>query len=177
VSIQDKVNNSLKHFFSGDISNSLEQCMIASDASARKMYKTLGNRERMEKFFSEYMEIITGVGIRMIVAKGISLGSVQNETESLESILYKYIRCNLLHEAEISDKIIFSENTFGSVDDKFTFPKTLPVGICFAVIACPNNSSLWIRNPVGFNYLGKNINLNLLWGRKNLIKKIFGISI
>jgi len=151
--------------------------MIAADASARKMYNKLNNKERMEKFFSEYMEIITGVGIRLIVAKGIRFGNGQNETETLESILYRYIRCNLLHEAEISKKIIFSENTFACVDEKYTFPKTLPVGICFAVIACDNNSSLWIRNPVGFNYLGKNINLNLLWGKKDAIKKIFGISI
>jgi hypothetical protein len=177
MSIPDKVNNSLKYYFNGEISNSLEQCMIAADASAKKIFKSLGNRERMEKFFFEYMEIITGVGIRLIVAKNLRLGSGQKETETLESILYKYIRCNLLHEAEISDKIIFSENTFAYVDDKFTFPTTLPVGICFAVIACQNNSSLWIRNPVGFNYLGKNINLNLLWGKKDTIKKIFGISI
>jgi|GEM_PF-2140951 len=177
MSIQDKVNTSLKYFFSGDISNSLEQCMIAADASAKKMHTTRDNKERMEKFFSEHMEIITGVGIRMIVAKNIKFGSSQGEIETLESILYKYIRCNLLHEAEISDKIIFSENTFACGDGKFTFPKTLPVGICFAVIACANNSSLWIRNPVGFNYLGKNINLNLLWGKKDAIKKIFGISI
>lgn len=177
MSIPDKVNNSLKYYFNGDISNSLEQCMIAADASARKMYKALDNRKRMEKFFFEYMEIITGVGIRMIVAKNLRLGSSGEETETLESILYKYIRCNLLHEAEISDKIIFSENTFGCTDDKFTFPKTLPVGICFTVLACQNNSSLWIRNAVQFNYLGKKINLNLLWGKKDAIKKIFGISI
>ncbi len=177
MSIPDKVNNALNHYFKGEISDSLEQCMIAADASARKMYKALNNKERMEKFFLEYMEIITGVGIRLIIAKNLKLGHGQNETETLESILYKYIRCNLLHEAEISDKITFSENTFGCADEKFTFPKTLPVGICFAVMACPNNSSLWIRNPVGFNYLGKNINLNLLWGKKETIKTIFRITI
>jgi hypothetical protein len=152
--------------------------MIAADATAKKLYKTNKNKERMERFFSENMEIITGVGLQMIRAKSLSLGFGNgSEAESFESILYKYIRCSLLHESEISSIVTFSPNILSCKDGKFIFPTTLPIGICIAVISCSANRTLWMRNAKPIAYYGKIINLNTLWGKEEQIRKIFSLPL
>jgi hypothetical protein len=140
VAISDKVRSSLSHYIHGDIGNSLEQCMIAADASAKKLFRTDKNKFRMESFFSKYMDIITSVGTPFTLTDCSITNCKTSKAEKLESIFYKYIRCNLIHETEISENIEFTSNSIGNNGNKFVFPTTLPVGICFAVIACEINA-------------------------------------
>jgi len=165
MAIQDKISKAIDYFSRNEISDALEQSMIAADATAKKIYKIRNNKERMEKFFQEKMIIITGIGLQMLVSNNLSLGFGDgSESESFETILYKYIRCSLLHESDVAPNVSFSPNTLSCVGGQFIFPNTLPLGICFAVISSSENKTLWMRNPKFINFKGKPINLNQFWG-------------
>jgi hypothetical protein len=47
MAIADKIYKSLLMYNKGEISDSLEQCMIATDATAKKIYNEDNNKIRM----------------------------------------------------------------------------------------------------------------------------------
>lgn len=180
MAISDKIKNAIEYYNSGDINQSFEQAMIAADATSKKAYPELKigrNKERMEKFFHDNMEMITGIGTNLLLMKNVTLNSSdENSGETIQTILYKYIRCSLLHETEIDQKIQLTENTFGCNDGKYIFPKAIVIGICMAIVGNSANKSEWIRNPLKLYKNRKPIEINRLWGKMTLIKQEFNLK-
>jgi len=177
VALSDKIKNSIKQFYAGEFEQSFEQVMIAADATAKKVYQEIGNRnkERMERFFHDNMEMITGLGMQIYLSSDITMqNSDSSSGESLKSILYKYIRCGILHEAEIDPIVELTDNTFGCINGKYLFPKSLFIGICLAVVVNKVNAKQWIRNDSLIYRKNKEMDVNNYWGKEERLKKDFG---
>jgi hypothetical protein len=76
--------------------------LIAVAALARKRYPNLRDRESFERCFADFDLRISRVEYR-------------GECHPLEHIFYKWMRCNLVHEAEIPPDIHFNEDQPGSM--------------------------------------------------------------
>jgi hypothetical protein len=179
MSITKKVELAIQYYTEEDYEESFSQVMVAADASAKKMFGTVnkGNKIRMTSFFHEYMDVITKIGTTMISVKNLSfVGDKDEDKMTFEEVLYKFIRCDLLHEAEISDKIKFSEGTFGFGDGKYIMPPSIAIGLCMAVVICEKNRKLWNRKNLSFTFHGKQIEINRYWGRPELFRKTIGLG-
>lgn len=157
---------------------SLALICSAIDATAQKVFPTDKNNSRNKKFISKYFRIITAFGFPGILASGIRIKCVNIpdlKTDSdgyvgIEDILYHIIRCGLIHECEIDNRIEFTDNTIiGDFDRVFKIPKQVFWGLALAVILCEKNSGEVTDDKVSINLNGKDFAIDELWGQEGTL--------
>jgi hypothetical protein len=84
--IRDRIDDALLLWENGRHEGALLCALVALAATARKRYPKLGDREGFERFFSEARRVVIGVEYR-------------GECHCIEHVLYKWLRCQLVHEA------------------------------------------------------------------------------
>ncbi len=96
--------------------------LVAVAATARKRYpKPLSDNEAFKRF-------IRDIARTLIYGKpptGFPSNIVLDKTP-LEAIIYEHLRCNLIHEAEVSPQITFSESKIVDGEVKGTFAVGTP---------------------------------------------------
>ncbi|MDH4240222.1 MAG: YhcH/YjgK/YiaL family protein [Phycisphaerae bacterium] len=114
--------------------------LVAVAATSKKRYpKVKSDKEAFIKFAGEEMFKITG-GIRKYRLK------FRNEIITLEDLLYKFVRCELAHEGNIPEDIVFEENydqRYVVTDRQIILPYRLLKGLALAVIEAPENKDLF----------------------------------
>ena len=174
---------SLDALESGNYDVSLALACTAIDATAKKLYgNALKNNERNKKFLKENMRLITHFGFPGITASGLaikcsSLPELKRNSEglvSMEEILYKTLRCGLVHECEIDSRLEFvSATSIGDVNNRFRMPASLIFGLILAVILSESNSSEALSKSRSVSFNGQYHDLNMLWGeRAQVLSKI-----
>lgn len=174
MSIGNRIDEAYIKLVSNDLENSLIQLSIAIDATAKRKYKSekkVGKRVR--KFVSEYEDLIThfsmGGQLRIFAAKGIRYG----EKGSLGDVVYKTIRCALLHEADISDQVVFRNGKLQGMDNgKFIVTDQLLWGLILILIGDETNSNQKLKQNHIMTFNGANLKLNELWGNLKEIKAL-----
>jgi hypothetical protein len=95
--------------------------LIAAAATSRKRYpKTIADNQAFKSFIRDVLSTLM---------YGKSLQGTPNpriifDQTPVEDIIYEHLRCNLVHEADLSQKVVFSESVI--VDGKLK--ATLAVG-------------------------------------------------
>lgn len=101
MSIQDRIEDSLFLWENNRREGAFLSVLTAVAATARRRYpdrKKIGDREAFEKFVSTASSVrILGVEFR-------------GELHSIERILYKWLRCELVHEGGVPVDIRFTNN-------------------------------------------------------------------
>lgn len=93
-----------------------------------------------------------------------------NGHATLDEILYHGVRCNLLHEAELDEKIIFEEgNTIGLLEDAILLPAEMLHGMVFAVIGSNYNIDERLQTTRICDFGKQPVDLDILWGDKTKI--------
>ncbi len=187
MSIASRVAEAARHLVERDYESAMIALCIALDATARKMFPKLAtNRDtgkRCTAFVNANLDIITSVGFggAILAAPGSTLrlktpGSPGSLTE-LERIIYETLRCTLLHEASLPDKVRFSEDVFyGERDGHFFIPVAMIYALLLAIIGAPCNSGYHIPEDWVI-FVGKEqLSVNALWGKADVIRKCLGIS-
>ena len=95
--IRDRIDGALILWECGRYDGAFLNCLIAVAATARLRYPKFRDREAFESFLLDNQ-----TPIRSVEYKG--------ECRPLESIFYKWLRCQLVHEAEIPPDIQFVED-------------------------------------------------------------------
>ena len=118
MSIGNRIDEAYIKLVSNDLENSLIQLSIAIDATAKKKYngeKKVGKRVRT--FVEEYEDLITHFSmagqLRIFAGGGISYG----DKGSLGDVVYKSIRCAILHEADLSQQVVFKAGKLQGMDN------------------------------------------------------------
>jgi hypothetical protein len=162
---------------------SLALACTAIDATAKKLYGDgLSNNQRNKKFLNENMRLVTHFGFPGITASGLAI-KCDNIPElkrdpkglvSMEEILYHTLRCGLVHECEIDNRIEFVEATFiGDYNNKFRMPANLIFGLVLSVVLSESNVGETLSKNYSIKSNGKNYNLNTLWGeRAKILREI-----
>ena len=163
MGISKKLELAYKNYLNEDYEEALSQLSIAVDATAkRESYVKSGNGERYKSFLTDNIQIIT------YLITGVRLNGLQLGKKSLEEILYKSVRCKLLHEAS-SDDFILSEKTL--TGDGRVIPKSIVVALFFVVALSPKNqtewtkTNLWVIDP----NTKEKLYLNDIWGKRHLL--------
>jgi hypothetical protein len=111
MSILKRIKKAEADYAIGDYENALIQALIAVDGTSRKRYPTLGNKDRFEKLLAE--DFGPNIGENFGIRGGYIAISYQGEMHKIEHIMYKFLRCSLLHEAAAPPDIEFVSPTVG----------------------------------------------------------------
>jgi len=113
VSIKDKITDAKVLYTNGRKEGALLSILVAVAATSRKRYP-LGTKNDGDAFTSFLAEELP----KVIRVKHFNV-KYRNEMILLQDLLYKFVRCNLTHEANIPEDIKFetSDQLFVRVDD------------------------------------------------------------
>ncbi len=92
--IRDRVEDALILWESGRHDGAFLSALIAVAATARKRYPTDGDRKRFEQFLTDAHTVRLSIEYR-------------GECQPIEHILYKWFRCQLVHEGGLPPDIQF----------------------------------------------------------------------
>lgn len=182
MGVAARVKEAIDKMNLGDPDNALIQICIAVDATAKSEYPKNKVGERTKKFLRNNQVFLTAFA-KLAVGGDILLQfrgkNGEPETKKLEESLYKLVRCALMHEAELSDRVTYiPEPCFGlSKDGKFILSLNLIWGMINAVIGSPANSRERAPENYWISIGGQKISLNELWGKKDIILQLVGVTL
>jgi len=174
MSIGNRIDEAYVKLVSNDLENSLIQLAIAIDATAKKKFngeKKVGKRIR--RFVNEYEDLITHFSmagqLRIFAGGGISYG----DKGSLSDVIYKSIRCALLHEADVSEEVVFRKGKLQGMDNgKFIVTDQMLWGLLLILIGDEVNSNQRLKQNHQMTFNEVVLDLNMLWGNLDEIKKL-----
>ncbi len=145
---------------------------ILVDASAKKHYlktnkKVGSNGDMYKKFIKDYQSIIMSAGSIKNIAKGdIIIGGIL-----LEKIIYKDIRCALLHDAE--QKIVMTDGLTGVSGGKVNFCDIVKGLVYSCILAeCNQDIKSTTKKKIALNH--HELDLDDCWGREDLFWDTLG---
>lgn len=180
MSIGTFVSASLDALNEGKYDIALSLACSAVDATAAKVFPNKNNNSRYKSFLKQNMRVITTFGMPGISAAGISIKCVnvpgiktdQNQVAPLEDILYHIVRCGLIHECELDQRLEFTERTqLGDFGNRFRIPYAIVIGLLVSVILAKENRSETVSGNHRIFVNGAAISLNDLWGQSDEISK------
>ena len=175
MSVGSFISSSLQLLKEGKHDVALSLACSAVDATSAKMFpEETHNNRRYKKFLKQNMRIITTFGMPGLSASGIrikcrNIPGMKTDAEGmagLEDILYHIIRCGLIHQCEIEERIEFIQKTMlGDFEQKFKIPYAIVRGLVMSVILAKENKNESMLESHYVNLSNKNIDLNTLWGK------------
>jgi hypothetical protein len=150
MSIRSFRESSLMLFENDRYLESLCLACIAIDACAAKLYPNEKVNERNKHFLKDYFMTISKYGFPGVQASSIrirvdtdlkDLKKDENGYVDIEQIIYHSLRCALVHQATIDERIQFINQTrIGNFNnDGFYLPKALIFGLIKAIDEAPCN--------------------------------------
>lgn len=145
MSIQNRIRKAESDFAIGDYENSLIQVLIAVAATSKKRYPKLSDRQAFETFLAN------DFGPSIGIIGGYIKIAYRGEMHTMEHILYKFLRCNLLHEAEAPPDIVFlppeSEVFINPQGDKLRLNYSLITQLINVIKVAPENKAVFTQPP------------------------------
>lgn len=122
MSVKDRITDAKVLYANGRKEGALLSVLVAVAATSRKRYPrgTQSDGDAFKSFLAEELPKITP--LRHVNVK------FRNKMTSLQDLLYKFVRCNLAHEAVMPEDIIFEKGDSLKVrvdDNKITFSDCL----------------------------------------------------
>lgn len=202
MSIAAQVEEALRRLRERNYESAMIAACIALDATAKKTRSndkkkarssdkkdTRSSNEvgdRIRKFVNDNLDIITVVGLAgaILAAPGSTLrlntpGSSQSSTplSELEDIIYKKLRCNLVHEASLPQNVEFTEQAFyGEKDGRFYIPVLMIYALLLAIIGTSCNTGCRLSGDWRIQILGQEMTVNTLWGKADCIREQLGLT-
>lgn len=171
--ISRRISTSIKNFIESDFENALIQVCIAIDATARKKGYGKKNAKRIKKFIG-YNEAF----IYKIATSGaliLSGGSFQIQGKKMPEIIYKLIRCTLLHGDELENYVLIKEgnNQIGIEGEKIIINTGHIFALILTVILDYINRDEFCDLNHWLRWKEINLRVNELWGdesKKDIFK-------
>jgi hypothetical protein len=166
-----RIETAIKHLMEKDYENALIQICIAIDATAKKKWKNNKPGKRIKLFIKEYETLIYQFASsgHLKLARGGKI-SIGNE---LAEVLYKNIRCVLLHGDSISDHIIIEEKyTIGIIKGKIIINIGMIIGFLLSTVVDSVNQYERCDFSYVIDIAGVNIDVNQIWGNINKLEQI-----
>jgi hypothetical protein len=143
----------------GDAENAFIQLAIAIDGTAKHLYPGKRTSDRCKQFLKENLPFVlwsltngtpTNAGSLSFEFSGS--GTPSRGTD-FESLVYSVMRCALLHDGELPEKVEFvNEPYIGMLNGKMQFPLALVGSLLFAVIASPVNERQKVSAATSFTF-------------------------
>jgi len=174
MAISDRIVEAVNKLSARDPISALIQLMIAVDATAQKEYPDRGVGDRFRGFFRDHQAFITRVAFGILEIQGDVVFQFPDRVETLEQVLYRLVRCALLHEGSLSDEVTVSfENKIGMERGrKVILPVSLVWALILAVIGLKVNAQEALPDGYVASIGVTSIPLNRFWGKKDEIYQL-----
>jgi hypothetical protein len=140
-----RIQKAEKDYAGGDYEDALIQALIAVAATSAARYPNLGGRVRFEKLLAE--DFGPNLGANFAIKGGFIKVPYKGQQQTVEHIFYKFLRCELLHEADIPPDIEFVDPATGilftSRDGTLVMGYHLIESLIRAVKRAPENAGLF----------------------------------
>ena len=144
LNVKKRVKEAFDHLRSGNVEGALLPALVAVDASAaaQATHKQKGNRKRYIEYLEKHINPLLFPGL---VMRFEGLGSKENANAgSFCELLYEYLRCSMLHEGKIDDRISFDATTtdsltLGNVGGRFVISGYIVKVILLGILQDPAN--------------------------------------
>ncbi len=177
TTISKRIDTAMMHLANNDFENALIQISIAIDRTAKKKWANKGVGIRIKNFINEY---------ETFIYQFISFGQIQlskggkiSIQMTLDELLYKAIRCSLLHGDDIEDfiNIVDTNDKIGVKNGKLIITPAYITGFMFSVIVDAKNKNEYCKSDPIFGIYGKApIKINNLWGNLVAVQKYTGYT-
>jgi len=168
MSVGDRVKECIDKMGIGDFENALIQLSIAFDGTARREYPAMKVGERFMTFLRDNQDIIT-----YFTFAGNRFIDCTFDGHKLEDIIYRVLRCGLIHEASIPDEIEFvDEVVLSHAGGRWRFPKAYVEGGLLAIVGARSNAAERVPDHYVVVVKGQTHRVNDLWGRNDEIRRI-----
>lgn len=178
--IPARVEEAFSKLYANDTENAMVQASIAIDATAKKRFGSKSsNRFRFTSLLSAERDFLVYASLYFKSHLYID-GDLRFEgLGEFTDLLYKHVRCSLLHEGEASN-IIFSkmeeQSTFGFRNGKLIISPCLIIGLLFLVIGDDVNKNLTFKRQWMMKVNNFEFDLNQYWGKIAVLKRGVGFE-
>ncbi len=181
MAIGDRVKEAIDKLNQGDPVNALIQVCIAIDSTSKKEFHGKIKRRpslRYKAFIKKHQAFITKVAMgKLEIAGPIRFQMSESDVadyKTMEDILYKIVRCSLLHEGELPKQVeITNKNVLGITSEgKFLFSLNLIMALIMAVVGSEVNANQRIPDGYSVGIGNTSIDFNDLWGKRDEIHHI-----
>ncbi len=166
----DHIDEAIDKVFLKEYEQALVQISIAIDGTSKRKYGSNGVAARMKKFVRDNETFITNTALNGQVTVS-SDATTYSSLGKFDNVIYKVIRCPLLHGDDISQHIVYlDECRMGLDDGKFIVTPLLLWGLIFSVIGEVVNSTQILKKNHEVQVGGIDLNLNDFWGKMDKLK-------
>jgi hypothetical protein len=178
MSIESYLRASVGLFQRGEYEASMLLVSCCADATAKDIYgQAVGSR--IKKFVRANYDIFTRIGFAgaygAVPGGTIAVNDPVAPTtiKSIEEIVYKVVRCSLVHDAQLPTSVRFtSESTYGFSDSGFVIPTNFILALLLCVVAAPCNSGIRLGATVHIAGQGYEFHLDELAGNATRVRAI-----
>lgn len=167
MSIESSVREALRQLRDREFDNAMTSACITLDATAKNEFGDC--TQRFQRFVRGNLDIITYVGFggAIVACPGATLKLKWPKSPdgcvAVEDIVYKSIRCPLIHEASLPERVCFTEDAFyGERDGVLCIPVNMIYAIVLSVIAAPTNRSRSLGSDFVMTVHGAQLHLECL---------------
>jgi hypothetical protein len=165
----------------GDVEMAMIPISVAVDSTAKAEYPNVKRNEmRYKAFLSDNISLITFVGFGgMIRCKSSPFVGLSNYGD-VETVLYKAVRCGVIHEGELASDVTFGHGFDNSDRDCLQLPNYLACGLILAVVVSPANTNQSLSEDLCLNLsgnlMGQSVRVNEFWGKKRELCELVGLG-
>lgn len=184
MSISKRIQECINKLQIGDAENAFIQLAIAIDGTAKKEYPNLQTTKRCKLFLTENLPFVmwsltngTPTACKKMTFEFVDSDS-QPDPIPFEDVVYRVLRCSLLHEGEMPQIVQFTDdNWIAMKNGVMHFPLAIIGALLFAVIASPVNSNETVPDHYCFMFGNVSASVNEMLGdierSKELIRNGF----
>lgn len=176
--IGKRIDECLGKLKNGDGENAFIQLSIAIEGTSKLAYPNIkGSAQRNKQFIKDSMPFVfwSLTNGTPSTSKSFSFVLEDGTEVTLEDVMYKLLRCSLVHEAEMPDIVEFTTNNYIAIcDGKIILPLAIISSYCGAIIAHPINKDAYLEQNYMMSVYGSKTqyNLNNCWGDEEKLKAI-----
>ena len=185
MTIADRIKKSIDSMEQGDIEESLTQVCIAIDITVKNLYELdRSSGQKYKEFISEYMWLISYMGIPTLMASTIRVPLKHKDVKSdsngccgIEDVIFHIIRCKLIHSTGPGSSIIWGENPICSMKGEgLVLSKNLVWGLIGSVVFCPINKNESIDESYWISVDDFKFFIQEVWGRIDLAVRVIKLN-
>lgn len=189
--IKKKKENILRRAFDAliaiqkkDYDGALTYVCIAIEALSKLEYGDLKSSKRMKRFLREYQYFITRVAYGKLEVAGNMIFSCPSDKEhphkSFEEVIYHVVRCGSVHECDIGEGVLITEDRVLGSDEqgRFLFSTHLIMALIMLVITSPHFYGFRILDKLEFTLKSESghasiFHINSLFGKRDFVYGLF----
>lgn len=129
---------SKSEYLKGNFETAFSLACQALDAASKMIYPNKKSGERFKKIIDNNFDYFCKEGLPGLNCKGIVFSNsmikseleLKRDTATLQEIIYKLIRCSLIHECTIPNNLKLTNKTLvGPKNNKFYIPVSVVLGL------------------------------------------------